>query len=113
MFSQYGQIPFSACRPCVWEFQREYAMADQRSSVAKTSECPASPWKLSLTIFVVSVVGLLLEMMLIRWIGTEVRIFAYLQNTVLIVCFLGLGMGCFTCKQPVNMTRGLFALMLI
>ena len=68
---------------------------------------------MSLTIFVVSVVGLLLEMMLIRWIGTEVRIFAYLQNTVLIVCFLGLGMGCFTCRQPVNMSRGLLAFMLV
>src|SRR5262249_6228514 len=41
-------------------------------------------------------------MMLIRWVSTEVRIFAYLQNTVLVVCFLGLGMGCFTCRQPVS-----------
>lgn len=30
--------------------------------------------------------------MLIRWIGTEVRIFAYLQNAVLVVCSLGLGL---------------------
>lgn len=88
-------------------------MADHQTSTAKTSESQVNNWQLSLTIFVVSVVGLLLEMMLIRWIGTEIRIFAYLQNTVLIVCFLGLGMGCFTCKKPVNMGRGLFALMLI
>lgn len=53
-------------------------------------------------LFLISVVGLFLELMLIRWIGTEVRIFAYLQNTVLVVCFLGLGMGCFTCRQPVT-----------
>src|SRR5262245_6201985 len=52
-------------------------------------------------IFLISVLGLFLELMLIRWIGTEVRIFAYLQNTVLIVCFLGLGMGCFTSHKPV------------
>lgn len=51
-------------------------------------------------LFLVSVLGLFLEMMLIRWIGTEVRVFAYLQNTILVVCFLGLGMGCFTCRQP-------------
>src|SRR5262245_51701291 len=38
-------------------------------------------------------------MLLIRWIGTEIRIFAYLQNTVLVVSFLGLGLGCFTCRQ--------------
>jgi len=40
--------------------------------------------------------GLFLEMLLIRWIGTEVRIFAYLQNTILVACLLGLGLGCFT-----------------
>ena len=53
-------------------------------------------------LFVVSVLGLFLELMLIRWISTEIRIFAYLQNTVLVVCFLGLGMGCWTCRQPVS-----------
>jgi spermidine synthase len=53
-------------------------------------------------IFLISAVGLFLEMMLIRWVDTEIRIFAYLQNTVLIVCFLGLGMGCFTCRKPVS-----------
>ncbi|HNQ21653.1 MAG TPA: hypothetical protein PKK06_01015 [Phycisphaerae bacterium] len=53
------------------------------------------------TLLLVSGLGLFLELMLIRWIGTEVRIFAYLQNTVLVVCFLGLGMGCFTCRRPI------------
>ena len=42
-------------------------------------------------------------MLLIRWISTEIRIFAYLQNTVLVVCFLGIGLGCFTSKKPINM----------
>ena len=37
-----------------------------------------------------------------RWIGTEVRIFAYLQNTILVVCFMGLGMGCLTCRKPIR-----------
>ncbi len=53
-----------------------------------------APRNRTLTIFLVSVLGLFLEMLLIRWIGTEIRIFAYLQNTILIVCFLGLGLGC-------------------
>ncbi len=53
-------------------------------------------------IFLISVLGLFLELLLIRWIGTEIRIFAYLQNTVLVVCFLGLGMGCFTSRRPVQ-----------
>ncbi len=51
-------------------------------------------------LFLVSVLGLFLELLLIRWIGTEIRIFAYLQNTVLVVCFLGLGLGCLSCRQP-------------
>jgi SAM-dependent methyltransferase len=49
--------------------------------------------------------------MLIRWIGTEVRIFAYLQNTVLVVCFLGLGMGCFTSHKPVAVRNILIPLL--
>ncbi|MGA2034020.1 MAG: hypothetical protein ABSG68_17375 [Thermoguttaceae bacterium] len=69
------------------------------------------PVNRSLAIFLVSVLGLFLELMLIRWIGTEIRIFAYLQNTVLVVCFLGLGMGCFSCRQPIRMRSLLLALL--
>src|SRR5689334_6048318 len=50
-------------------------------------------------LFLISVIGLFLELLLIRWITTEIRIFAYLQNTVLVVCFLGLGMGCWDTKR--------------
>ena len=56
-------------------------------------------------LFLISVLGLFLEMVLIRWVSTEVRIFAYLQNTVLVVCFLGLGLGCFTCRQTVSLQK--------
>ena len=42
------------------------------------------PRNRTLTLFLVSVLGLFLELLLIRWIGTEIRIFAYLQNTVLV-----------------------------
>ena len=61
-------------------------------------------------IFLISVLGLFLEMLLIRWIGTEIRIFAYLQNTVLVVCFLGLGLGCFTSRKPIIMRNMLLPL---
>lgn len=86
-------------------------MATEQTSSPASVNQPV--WQTNLTIFIVSVVGLLLEMMLIRWIGTEIRIFAYLQNTVLIVCFLGLGMGCYTSSRPVNLGRGLLALLLL
>ncbi len=67
----------------------------------------ALPGNRTWAIFLVSVLGLFLEMMLIRWIGTEIRIFAYIQNTVLVVCFLGLGLGCLTSRRPVKLERTL------
>jgi spermidine synthase len=67
-----------------------------------TGAGPVAPGTSGLTrsLFLISLLGLFLELMLIRWISTEIRIFAYLQNTVLVVCFLGLGMGCWTCRKP-------------
>src|SRR4029453_1216709 len=55
-----------------------------------------------LELLLVSVLGLFYEVLLIRWLGTEVRIFAFLQNTVLVVCFLGLGAGAFVPRRPVS-----------
>jgi spermidine synthase len=68
------------------------------------------PTKRTWAIFLISVLGLFLEMLLIRWIGTEVRIFAYLQNTILVACFMGLGLGCFTSRQPINLRQSLIPL---
>jgi hypothetical protein len=39
---------------------------------------------------------------LIRWIGTEIRIFAYVKNLALLLCFLGFGMGCALARRPVR-----------
>jgi spermidine synthase len=52
-----------------------------------------------LRLFVVSVAVMLAEMILIRWVGTEVRIFAYVQNLALIACFLGFGVGCYQTQR--------------
>jgi spermidine synthase len=71
------------------------------------------PANRTLTLFLVSVLGLFLELMLIRWIGTEIRIFAYLQNTVLVVCFMGLGMGCLTCRKPIIVREMLWPLLIL
>jgi spermidine synthase len=46
-------------------------------------------------LFLVSFAALYLEILLIRWIGTEIRVFAYFQNLALIACFLGFGLGCY------------------
>ncbi len=71
------------------------------------------PSKHTWAIFLVSVLGLFLEMLLIRWIGTEIRIFAYLQNTILVACFLGLGIGYFTCRQPASLRHTLVPLIIL
>src|SRR5437588_1275055 len=77
------------------------------ATAPEPTAAPAAPASASptLALFLISVAGLFLELLLIRWIGTEIRIFAYLQNTVLVVCFLGLGMGCLTCRKPFNLRQ--------
>lgn len=49
--------------------------------------------KETLDLFLVSVLGLFLELMMIRWIGSEMRLFAFYRNFALIAAFLGLGIG--------------------
>lgn len=67
----------------------------------------------NLGIVLISVLGLFLETLLIRWIGTEIRIFAYLQNTILVVCFIGLGIGMFTSSKPIELKQSLIPLTVI
>jgi spermidine synthase len=50
-----------------------------------------------------SFVSLFLELPLIRWISSELRIFAYLKNFVLIACFLGFGFGAYLSRRRVQM----------
>jgi hypothetical protein len=53
------------------------------------------------------------EMLLVRWVGTELRVFAYLQNGVLVAAFLGLGLGCRNAREPVRLLPAVVALTLI
>lgn len=50
-----------------------------------------------------SILGLFLELLMIRWISSEVRIFAFLKNYMLVSCFLGFGLGCFLCRKTINL----------
>lgn len=50
----------------------------------------------------VSVLGLFLELVMIRWMSSEVRIFAFLKNYMLVSCFVGFGLGCFLCRKRIN-----------
>jgi len=69
-------------------------------------------WHLVLASFLT----LFAELALIRWIGTEVRIFAYVKNLALLLCFLGFGMGCALARRPIrwwNSAAALLALLTI
>ena len=47
-------------------------------------------WELAL----ISFLALFAELMVIRWLASEVRVFAYFKNLPLMAAFLGLGLGC-------------------
>jgi spermidine synthase len=55
------------------------------------------------TLALVSVLSLFLEMMMIRWISSEIRVFAYFKNLVLVACFLGFGLGCYLCRRRIQL----------
>ena len=67
----------------------------------------------SRVIFVASVLGLFLELALIRWVSCEIRIFAYFKNLVLIACFLGFGSGCLLYRRPRHILRALLLLLVL
>ncbi len=53
------------------------------------------------------------EIFLVRWISTEVRIFAYVSNLVLLACFLGIGLGCYFSRSESRPLLSVLALLLI
>src|SRR5437667_1291094 len=56
-------------------------------------------WQLGLW----SLLSLFFELLMIRWISSEVRVFAYFKNFVLIACFLGFGLGCYLSRRRVSL----------
>lgn len=71
--------------------------------IAKWEVSPASLGGFSYSqLAFASVLGLFLELLMIRWISSEIRMFAYFKNFVLIACFLGFGLGCYLCRRRIN-----------
>jgi spermidine synthase len=66
-------------------------------------ELPADSPAGTRDLLIISIVGLFLELLMIRWISSEITIFAYFKNFVLIACFLGFGLGAHLCRQPINL----------
>ena len=58
-----------------------------------------------------SFLTLFAELALIRWLGTEVRVFAYVKNLALLVAFLGFGLGCALARYPVRWSASVTSLL--
>ena len=108
----------SSLPPRTWKIKALSAMIEDHGSSDSTANVRASesPTRLrhpDVYLFWISMLALFLELLLIRWVSTEIRVFAYLQNTILVVCFLGLGLGLYTARQPIRTGRGLWALVIL
>jgi Spermine/spermidine synthase domain len=59
----------------------------------------------SAMLFLASFVALYFELAVIRYLSSEIRVFAYLKNLALIASFFGIGMGMILGKPPVALKR--------
>src|SRR5713101_3490327 len=61
----------------------------------------------------ISLMSLFLELLLIRWITSEIRVFAYFKSLVLIACFLGFGLGCYLTRRKIRVAYTLAPLLVM
>jgi len=60
-----------------------------------------------------SVLSLFLEMLMIRWVSSEVPVFSYFKNVVLVGSFLGFGLGYYFCRRTIQLLALVFPLCLL
>src|SRR5712691_12113472 len=58
-----------------------------------------------LMLFMASFLALYFELVVIRYLSTEIRVFAYLKNLALIASFFGIGLGMILGKPPKVLKR--------
>ena len=58
-----------------------------------------SIWSRSLDLALISFLILYFEMIVIRWLSADIRVFAYFKNLPLLAAFLGLGIGCMRARD--------------
>jgi hypothetical protein len=95
---------------------------DKQRGIARLGRKQISRWDFSpemlggfsyLRLTLISILSLFLELLIIRWISSEIRIFAYFKNFVLIACFLGFGLGCYLSRRKINLLAFLGPLMFL
>lgn len=59
----------------------------------------------------ISLISLYLELLLIRWVSSELRIFAYFKSLVLIACYLGFGLGAYLTRRKIYLAYTLIPLL--
>jgi len=64
-------------------------------------------------LILISLLSLFVEMLVIRWVSSEIRIFAYFKNFVLVACFLGFGLGAYLCRRRVQLMALIAPLLLL
>jgi SAM-dependent methyltransferase len=90
--------------------------------IAKIGRSTVATWNFDLQglggfsyrlLVVFSIAGMFFEMLMIRWVSSEIRIFAYFKNFVLVACFFGFGLGCYFSKRRVNLIALFMPLLLL
>jgi spermidine synthase len=61
----------------------------------------------------ISGLSLFLELLMIRWVTSEISVFAYFKNFVLVACFLGFGLGCMLCRRRIHVNVMIAPLLLL
>ncbi|HEY9683488.1 MAG TPA: hypothetical protein V6C86_18060 [Oculatellaceae cyanobacterium] len=56
-------------------------------------------------LFVISLISLYFELVIIRWLSSEIRIFAYFKNVPLMACLFGLGLGMALANSKRDLTK--------
>jgi hypothetical protein len=65
-------------------------------------------------LFLISAGSLFLELVLIRLLASEIRVFAYFKNFPLLAAFIGLGVGCYVAdKRPIRLWLSPLILLLL
>src|SRR5207245_288509 len=91
--------------------ETEVRMAVSETDISAFTEIEVNPHifessaRNSWLLFLASFLALYFELVVIRYLSTEIRVFAYLKNLALVASFFGIGLGMILGKSPKTMKR--------